>query len=359
MSYSVVMNGHFPVEESRHAPRTARKPSLRAVVDLLCARWSTFFLITSDLPSPHHRVSQPQSTPARLTAVDRVSPRRRSTLARFTAVDPSSPHRDRPSLCAASTDLFLDTIAGLFLATIADLFLATIADLFLDTIADLFRAASNPSSHRHLAPKRARYTVQALGLYGLAAPNTASLAAQNTVGLVSGNTIAPIARVQTSGQSTMQTFGLSTVQTLELSAVQTLELSTVQTLELSAVQTFWLSYRCSRIDAGALVFVSLQTPGHPGSVWNSLLSGSRFVENGDPPSAIGLAGTYYMDEPQRLVLTCARTCIALDDFDFLFEDLFGHYDDAGIRRIFLRELEPFMLEGEIKDHAAGRSLACS
>ncbi|KAL1663469.1 hypothetical protein GGF50DRAFT_116052 [Schizophyllum commune] len=60
-----------------------------------------------------------------------------------------------------------------------------------------------------------------------------------------------------------------------------------------------------------------------------------------------------------LVRTCARACIGLDDFDFLFEDLFGHYDDAGIRHIFLRELEPFMLEGEIKDHAAGRSLACS
>ncbi|KAL1662594.1 Golgi CORVET complex core vacuolar protein 8-domain-containing protein [Schizophyllum commune] len=131
-----------------------------------------------------------------------------------------------------------------------------------------------------------------------------------------------------------------------------------------------------------------------------------FVENGDLLSAIDLARTYYTDEApgnrnglpddpelrketigqkmqdlmqasaryafseerltdathitpdnrgvdrtdlfEGLVRTCARACIALDDFDFLFEDLFGHYDDAGITRIFLRELEPFVLEGEIK-----------
>ncbi|KAL1748784.1 Golgi CORVET complex core vacuolar protein 8-domain-containing protein [Schizophyllum fasciatum] len=131
-----------------------------------------------------------------------------------------------------------------------------------------------------------------------------------------------------------------------------------------------------------------------------------FVENGDLLSAIELARTYYTDEApgnrnglpddpelrketigqkmqelmhasaryafsedrltdsthitpdnrgvdrtdlfEGLVRTCARACIALDDFDFLFEDLFGYYDDAGITRIFLRELEPFVLEGEIK-----------
>ncbi|TRM69880.1 Golgi CORVET complex core vacuolar protein 8-domain-containing protein [Schizophyllum amplum] len=51
---------------------------------------------------------------------------------------------------------------------------------------------------------------------------------------------------------------------------------------------------------------------------------------------------------EGLVRTCARACIAFDEFDFLFEDLFGHYDDAGITRIFLQELEPFVLDGEIK-----------
>ncbi|KAL1693522.1 hypothetical protein GGG16DRAFT_110960 [Schizophyllum commune] len=264
-------------------------------------------------------------------------------------------HPGRPSFCAALNDLFLDTIADLFLATIADLFLATIAGLFLATLADLFRAASRPSSHRRFNTQVAgRFKAQLVGANGLltgchgpASRNIAVFASQNTVGPVSGNTIAPLARVQASVQSTLQTFELSAVLTFEQSTrAGARALGRADVMALVSLQ----SYRCSRIDAGALVFVSLQTPGHPGSVWNNSLSGCRFVENGDLPSAIELA---------RLVRACARACIGLDDFDFIFEDLFGHYDDAGIRRIFLRELEPFLLEGEIKDHAAGRSLACS
>ncbi|OJA11721.1 hypothetical protein AZE42_02089, partial [Rhizopogon vesiculosus] len=50
---------------------------------------------------------------------------------------------------------------------------------------------------------------------------------------------------------------------------------------------------------------------------------------------------------EDLVATCARACIALDDFDFLFEELFQQYEDAGIHRMFLRQLEPFVLDGSI------------
>ncbi|KAH7926724.1 hypothetical protein BV22DRAFT_1008463 [Leucogyrophana mollusca] len=50
---------------------------------------------------------------------------------------------------------------------------------------------------------------------------------------------------------------------------------------------------------------------------------------------------------EGLVATCARACIALDDHDFLFEDLFQQYDDAGISRIFLNQLEAFVLDNNI------------
>ncbi|KAG1813729.1 Golgi CORVET complex core vacuolar protein 8-domain-containing protein [Suillus variegatus] len=50
---------------------------------------------------------------------------------------------------------------------------------------------------------------------------------------------------------------------------------------------------------------------------------------------------------EDLVATCARACIALDDFDFLFEELFQQYENAGIYRMFLRQLEPFVLNGSI------------
>ncbi|KII92434.1 hypothetical protein PLICRDRAFT_27564 [Plicaturopsis crispa FD-325 SS-3] len=51
---------------------------------------------------------------------------------------------------------------------------------------------------------------------------------------------------------------------------------------------------------------------------------------------------------EGLVSTCARACVALDDFDFLFEDLFQQYEDAGIFRIFLEQLEPFILDSRIR-----------
>ncbi|KAI5119863.1 hypothetical protein M0805_000697 [Coniferiporia weirii] len=50
---------------------------------------------------------------------------------------------------------------------------------------------------------------------------------------------------------------------------------------------------------------------------------------------------------EDLVSTCARACIALDEFDTLFEDLFQYYDDSGISRIYLQQLEPFVLDNSI------------
>ncbi|THU95630.1 hypothetical protein K435DRAFT_723399 [Dendrothele bispora CBS 962.96] len=51
---------------------------------------------------------------------------------------------------------------------------------------------------------------------------------------------------------------------------------------------------------------------------------------------------------EGLVATCCRACIALDDYEFLFEDLFQHYDDSGIVRIYLTQLEQFVLDSEIR-----------
>ncbi|KAJ6625599.1 Golgi CORVET complex core vacuolar protein 8-domain-containing protein [Mycena sp. CBHHK59/15] len=51
---------------------------------------------------------------------------------------------------------------------------------------------------------------------------------------------------------------------------------------------------------------------------------------------------------EGLVASCSRACIALDDFDFLFEDLFQQYEDTGISRIFLLQLETFVLSSEIR-----------
>lgn len=52
---------------------------------------------------------------------------------------------------------------------------------------------------------------------------------------------------------------------------------------------------------------------------------------------------------EGLVVTCARACVTLEDFDFLFEDLFQYYDNYGISRIFLMQLEPFILDGQIHE----------
>ncbi|EKM54684.1 uncharacterized protein PHACADRAFT_96976 [Phanerochaete carnosa HHB-10118-sp] len=50
---------------------------------------------------------------------------------------------------------------------------------------------------------------------------------------------------------------------------------------------------------------------------------------------------------EGLVTTCSRACIALGEFDLLFEDLYSYYDDNGISRIFLTQLEPFIIDGTV------------
>ncbi|KAH9839218.1 Golgi CORVET complex core vacuolar protein 8-domain-containing protein [Rhodofomes roseus] len=50
---------------------------------------------------------------------------------------------------------------------------------------------------------------------------------------------------------------------------------------------------------------------------------------------------------EGLVKVCIRACMALDDYDFLYEDLFQYYDDTRITRIFLSQLEPFIIDGNL------------
>ncbi|EIN11934.1 hypothetical protein PUNSTDRAFT_62414 [Punctularia strigosozonata HHB-11173 SS5] len=51
---------------------------------------------------------------------------------------------------------------------------------------------------------------------------------------------------------------------------------------------------------------------------------------------------------EELVSACTRACIALDNFDFLFEDLFQYYEESGITRIYLLQLEAFILDGQVR-----------
>jgi hypothetical protein len=65
---------------------------------------------------------------------------------------------------------------------------------------------------------------------------------------------------------------------------------------------------------------------------------------------------------ENLVATCARACIALDDLEFLFEDLFQAYDDAGIAPIYLEQFETFVLEHDVRTvdpRIAQRLVACT
>ena len=51
---------------------------------------------------------------------------------------------------------------------------------------------------------------------------------------------------------------------------------------------------------------------------------------------------------EGIVEVCCKASVALDDFDYLFEDLFQKYDDSGISSIYLRQLEPFVLDNKIR-----------
>ncbi|THH28379.1 hypothetical protein EUX98_g5796, partial [Antrodiella citrinella] len=50
---------------------------------------------------------------------------------------------------------------------------------------------------------------------------------------------------------------------------------------------------------------------------------------------------------EGLVVSCAQVSMELDDFEFLFEDLYQYYYDNGISRMYLLQLEPFILDGSI------------
>ncbi|KDQ57489.1 hypothetical protein JAAARDRAFT_130081, partial [Jaapia argillacea MUCL 33604] len=51
---------------------------------------------------------------------------------------------------------------------------------------------------------------------------------------------------------------------------------------------------------------------------------------------------------ENLVQTCARACKALDDYEFLFEDLWQYYEDSGIATIFLVQLELLVLDNDLR-----------
>ncbi|GEM07801.1 late endosometo vacuole transport-related protein [Rhodotorula toruloides] len=48
---------------------------------------------------------------------------------------------------------------------------------------------------------------------------------------------------------------------------------------------------------------------------------------------------------EGLVGTCVRACLALDDPDWLFDELYERYEQSGIEGIFLERIEPYVLAG--------------
>ncbi|BGP16798.1 hypothetical protein JCM10213_002192 [Rhodosporidiobolus nylandii] len=50
---------------------------------------------------------------------------------------------------------------------------------------------------------------------------------------------------------------------------------------------------------------------------------------------------------EELVGTCVRACLALDDVDWLFDELYERYEQNGIESIFLERIEPFILAGAV------------
>ncbi|MBW0497198.1 hypothetical protein O181_036913 [Austropuccinia psidii MF-1] len=52
---------------------------------------------------------------------------------------------------------------------------------------------------------------------------------------------------------------------------------------------------------------------------------------------------------EGLVASCMRACLAIEDLEFMFEDVFERYQDHGIQNIFFIQLEPFVLRSEIRD----------
>ena len=50
---------------------------------------------------------------------------------------------------------------------------------------------------------------------------------------------------------------------------------------------------------------------------------------------------------QELAQTCFTACLSVGDVDFLFDEMFESYEDAGVQGIFLETLEPYILDGSI------------
>ncbi|SCV69958.1 BQ2448_1352 [Microbotryum intermedium] len=50
---------------------------------------------------------------------------------------------------------------------------------------------------------------------------------------------------------------------------------------------------------------------------------------------------------EGLIGTCVRACLATGDVDWLFDDLYEHYEQNGIESIFLERIEPFVLSRSV------------
>jgi hypothetical protein len=56
---------------------------------------------------------------------------------------------------------------------------------------------------------------------------------------------------------------------------------------------------------------------------------------------------------ESLATSCIEACLAMSDPDFLFTEAYEHYENAGIKGIFLRVLEPYVLNGDFKSTPPG------
>ena len=62
------------------------------------------------------------------------------------------------------------------------------------------------------------------------------------------------------------------------------------------------------------------------------------------------AGTPRIEQPQleELATACVAACLAMNDLDFLFEEVYTWYEDAQVQGIFLEILEPYITDNEVK-----------
>ncbi len=50
---------------------------------------------------------------------------------------------------------------------------------------------------------------------------------------------------------------------------------------------------------------------------------------------------------QELAQTCFTACDSVGDINFLFDEMYEWYEDAGVEGIFLETLEPYILDATI------------